>query len=116
MSAHIFVIVFSLLSGLTDARGFASTSKMWDPSGKVIIMKGIEAGFWFLIGIASYMIAVRYMRQIGIESSPIQFIIWLTLVGVSLMISNTRLLNISNMALVGAIFVLLGVLIHRTGG
>ena len=80
------VLLLTLLSGLLDARGFVYASRAW-PNGRFDASLGLSSIVAFSAGIGCYVVAVKYMQQLGIGAVALQSGLWfvVTAVGISLM-------------------------------
>jgi divalent metal cation (Fe/Co/Zn/Cd) transporter len=81
----IAIIVLTVLSGLTDAQGAVSASRMWQ-NGQLVPGELARASFFFAVGIALFFVAIRFMQQVGIVSAEIQSALWysVVIVGIAL--------------------------------
>ena len=80
----ILIIGLTLLSGVADAQGFIHASSMW--RGKELIwIEWAKSAGGFAIGITTYWLVVRYMKELGILAPEIQTIFWfvITIIGVA---------------------------------
>tara|TARA_Y100000310_G_C20395013_1_gene674662 strand:+ start:226 stop:594 length:369 start_codon:yes stop_codon:yes gene_type:complete len=79
------VIVLILLSGFADSQGFIYASRMWD-QGKLIWSALGKSALGFGVGIITFWLAIRYMREVGIVTAEIQTTLWFAtaIIGVAL--------------------------------
>lgn len=80
------VFILTGLSGVLDARGFMFASRAW-PGGTLDWRLGSAAIVSFIGGLSCYVLAVRSMQTLGVNSVALQTAIWflVTAIGVALM-------------------------------
>jgi hypothetical protein len=79
------IVGITLFSGIADAQGFIHASKIWH-EGKLVWGELGKSASGFVLGIASYWLSLRYMRQLGVVTPELQTLTWfaVTLTGVAL--------------------------------
>ena len=104
----VLIVGITLISGIGDSQGFIHAAKMWQ-GGKVVWDELAKSAAGFVIGISSYWLAVRYLKEFGILSTETQTLVWfaVTIIGVAL-ISRTFFVwqKLDQMV---AVFVFLGI-------
>jgi hypothetical protein len=112
----LFIIAITLLSGLGDARGFIHAATMWQ-HGKLVLSEFGKSALGFAVGISSYWLAVKYLKEFGIFSPEAQTLIWfgVTMLGVALI--SGKFLRWQTLDQIIGVVVLLGIgwLLFRTG-
>ena len=80
------ITVFTVASGLFDSLGLTNASRMWQ-EGKLVWSATALSGLCFLLGMAMYWGAVRYLGEAGIGNPELQALLWfgVTIVGVAVM-------------------------------
>jgi hypothetical protein len=80
----ILIIGLTLLSGVADAQGFVHASSMWEGK-KLIWTEWVKSAGGFAVGIGTYWLVVRYMKELGILAPEVQTIFWftITIIGVA---------------------------------
>ena len=83
--AFAMIIVLTLLSGIADAKAFIYAAAIWD-DGRIVRSELGKSALGFTVGIATFWLSVRYMRELGVVTPEVQTLIWfgVTLVGVGL--------------------------------
>lgn len=80
------VIGFTLLSGFGDTQGFIGASRMWagDSLDRFELARS-AAGFG--VGAVGYWLAVRYLRELGVNAAEVQTLFWfvVTIIGVGVL-------------------------------
>jgi len=104
--SYLALMFFSLVSGFSDAKAFDEASRIWTTEG-IDFRAFVLTTVWFNIGIFTYIIAVRFMGQVGIYASILQFLIWLVIVISFLVVSSPEFRNLPN--LVVMVIILIGV-------
>ena len=82
----VLAIGLSVLAGLGDAYGFVHASRIWRQE---LILPG-EVGrsaVGFSVGTALYWLAIRYLRQVGIDIAEVQTLVAFTatMIGIALL-------------------------------
>lgn len=79
------IVVLTIFSGLADGYGFAHAAEIWkegrfNPRELALTMAG------FTCGITVYIVCLRFLSLLGIESAEIQVLFWfsMTLIGVAI--------------------------------
>jgi hypothetical protein len=82
----LIVIAFTVTSGFFDSFGFAHAATIWR-GGSVVWSELAKSAGGFLIGMAMYWGAVRYLGEAGIVMAEIQTLLWfgITIVGVAIL-------------------------------
>jgi len=83
LSASFWVLTLLALSGLADAFGFFYASKIWREGSLSASDLARSAAGW-VGGITAYVLALRQLSVIGVNSAEMQTIIWFatTIIGV----------------------------------
>jgi hypothetical protein len=79
------IIGITLISGIGDTRGFIHASKMWR-GGDLVLSEFGKSALGFSVGIGSYWLGIKYLKEFGVLSPEIQTLIWfgITMIGVAL--------------------------------
>lgn len=113
----LIIIVLTIITGFTDARGFMHASSMWDERGLVPAV-ALKAVTYFAIGIPTYMLTLYFLRRQGVVVAELQVMFWfmVTVVGVGVM--SGRFLTWGTIDRVVAGMVVAGMiwLVVRVGG
>lgn len=75
VSNIVLAIVLTLVSGFGDSQGFIHASRGW-VNGLPDWKELVKSVLWFGFGIATFLGAIRYMREVGIVLPEIQTTIW----------------------------------------
>lgn len=102
------LITLTLLSGFADAQGFVHASKMW-VDGNLVWLEVLKSALGFGLGILTYWICVRFLRELGILSPEIQTVIWFTVTIIGVAIASGKFLHWRITEQIVAIIVILGV-------
>ena len=80
------VLVLTVLSGALDGRGFVYAARAW-PGGQFDARMATASVLAFAAGLTCYVVAVKFLQQLGVGSVALQSGIWfvVTAVGISLM-------------------------------
>lgn len=71
----VLIISLTLLSGFFDARGFYHAANIWQ-KGRLIWESLFQSFIGFSIGIMSYWIVIKYLKEVGIVMPELQTLIW----------------------------------------
>lgn len=117
VGAAILIIVFTLLSGFGDSKGFVLSAKVWE-SGRLVWQEAVKASIGYGFGILMYWLAIRYLNQFGIVSPEIQTLGWfvVTIVGVAMFSGDFFKWQIVDRVVALCVLVGVGWLLFRTGG
>ena len=115
--AVILIVVFTLLSGFGDSKGFVLSAKVWE-SGRLVWQEAVKASIGYGFGILMYWLAIRYLNQFGIVSPEIQTLGWfvVTIVGVAMFSGDFFNWQIVDRVVALCVLVGVGWLLFRTGG
>ena len=105
----LFLIVgITLISGIGDSQGFIHAAKMWQ-NGKLVWLEFSKSASGFAVGIGTYWLAVKHLKEFGVLSPETQTLIWfcVTIIGVALM--NREFFAWHKIDQVVAVFVFLGI-------
>lgn len=82
----LLIVAFTVASGVFDALGLTHAAQVWREN-RLIWSAAAKSIGSFLIGIAMYWGAVRYLSQAGIVTAEMQSLIWLsvTILGVAVL-------------------------------
>lgn len=113
----IVLITLTIISGLGDANGFSHAANIWF-KGKIVPAELIRSVIGFTVGIAAYLISIRYFQGFGIITPEIQTIGWMviTIIGVAIIGGKFTRWQTSDQILSVIIIIGLCVLILRTNG
>jgi hypothetical protein len=83
------VVVITLISGFGDAQGFVHASNIWN-NGVVVWSELAKSVLGFGLGISTYWLVLKYMKELGILSTEIQTVFWfaITLISVAVISGN----------------------------
>jgi hypothetical protein len=109
------VFILTVASGLMDARAFLNAAKSW-PSGILDIKMALASVLWFAGGISMYIIAVRFMQNIGVTGVALQTALWFIVTAVGIAVLDGSVLQWSRVqqAVGVAVAIGLGFLIVTT--
>ena len=115
--AVILIVVFTLLSGFGDSKGFVLSAKVWE-SGRLVWQEAVKASIGYGFGILMYWLAIRYLNQFGIVSPEIQTLGWfvVTIVGVAMFSGDFFKWQIVDRVVAICVLAGVGWLLFRTGG
>ena len=79
------VTMWTLLSGVGDSQGFVGASRMWS-EGALVRGELVRSAAGFAVGAVGYWLAVRYLRELGVNTAEVQTLGWfvVTMIGVGL--------------------------------
>lgn len=111
------VLLLTVLSGLLDGRGFLYAARAW-PGGQFDVRLGAASVVAFAAGLSCYVLAVKYLQQLGVASVALQSGIWFVVTAVSISLMDGRIGEWSRTQQVVAVMVAagLGWLIASTAG
>jgi hypothetical protein len=113
----LLIIGITLVSGIGDSQGFIHAAAMWQ-SGKLVWSEFGKSVLGFGIGIGTYWLAVKYLKEFGILSPETQTLLWfgITIVGVAAI--SGKFFRWQTLDQFIAVVVLLGLgwLLYHTGG
>lgn len=113
----ILIIGLTLLTGYGDSRGFVHAARIWK-NGHVVWDEILQSGFGFGLGIVTYWIAIKFLKEVGVSSAEMQTLIWfgVTIIGVA--ISSGEFARWKYVEQTVAVAVLLGIgwLLIKTSG
>ena len=80
------IIGFTLAAGVLDAFAFSYAAGMWK-DGRLVGSTAAKASACFVLGMAMYFGAVRFLGEAGVVLAEIQTLIWfgVTIVGVAVL-------------------------------
>ncbi|MCB0161533.1 MAG: hypothetical protein KDD83_25530, partial [Caldilineaceae bacterium] len=78
------IVILTVITGFTDARGFVHVAAMWDGSTFVPGAAAKAVGY-FAVGIPAYMATIYFLRRHGLAVAELQVMFWflITVVGVA---------------------------------
>lgn len=90
MNLFLFVAI-TVLSGLCDAYGFSQAALIWSEGG-FSTSAAVKSGIGFIVGIALFWLALRFLGQLGITSATIGALAWfaITAVGTAVLSGDFR--------------------------
>jgi hypothetical protein len=111
----LVVGLLTLASGLLDARGFVYAARAW-PEGQLDVKMGVASLASFAGGVSVYVLAVKFMQNVGIQGVALQSGMWFVVTAVGIAAMDGTLLQWSRtQQIVGvAVAVALGWLITTT--
>lgn len=111
------VIGLTLVSGLSDSRGFIHAANIWQ-GGQLIWGEVGKSALGFSVGIFMYWIVLKYMKELGIVAPEIQTVIWfgMTLVGVAIASGQFFRWQLTDQMVALGVLIGIGWLLARTGG
>lgn len=82
----LLIAGFTILSGMGDAQGFIGASRMWN-GRDVVWFEASRSAVGFAVGAFGFMLAVRFLREVGVSNTEVQTLFWfaVTLVAVALL-------------------------------
>lgn len=82
----VIILFLTLLSGFGDSKGFVHAANIWH-NGKIIWSELGKSALGFGIGIGTYWVVIKYLKEFGINSPEIQTIGWfiVTIIGVAVL-------------------------------
>lgn len=111
----LFIIGITLVSGIGDSQGFIHAANMWQ-GGKLVLSEFGKSALGFSIGIGTYWLAAKYLKDFGVLSPETQTLIWfgVTIIGVAFL--SGKFLRWQTIDQIVAVVVLLGIawLLFRT--
>jgi len=110
-------ILFTLLSGWGDSKGFLHSARVWQ-QGRFVWPEAARASLGYGCGIVLYWVAIRYLRQVGIVSAEVHTLLWFaaTIVGVAVASARFRGWQALDWAAAAGTILCLALFILRTGG
>jgi hypothetical protein len=110
------ILFLTFLSGWADSRGFIHAANIWE-QGRLVTSELAKSAFGYAIGIITYWIVIRYLKEFGIVSPEIQTIGWFTVAIIGVAIASGKFMQWQAVDQIIAILVFLGVgwLIFRVG-
>lgn len=78
------IVSITLISGIADSQGFIHADRMWQ-NGKIVWAEFSKSALGFIVGISTYWLAVKYLKEFGVFSPETQTLIWfgITIIGVA---------------------------------
>ena len=86
----VFLLTFG--SGMLDARGFVFAARAW-PDGKLDSKLGAAALLCFIGGLSLYILAVRFMQNVGVTGVALQSAMWFIVTAVGIAIMDNSILQ-----------------------
>jgi len=113
----LLVIAITLVSGILDARGFLHAGRAW-PQGSIDVREVALSLAFFGGGISLYVIAVRFMQNLGVGSAALQTAVWFIVTAVALAVFDGSIAQWTRtQQVVGALLAIgLGWLVVTTAG
>lgn len=110
------VVGILIISGIGDSLGFIHAAKMWQ--GEKLVWSELSASLLgFAVGIGTYLLALRYLKEFAVLAPEVQTLIWfgVTIIGVAAI--SGKLLRWHTTDQIVALCVLLGIgwLMFRSG-
>jgi len=112
----LLIVTFTIASGVFDALGLTFAAQVWKGSRLNWVIAAKSAGS-FMIGVAMYWGAVRFLNEAGIVTAEIQSLLWLsvTIAGVAVLGGRFFSWPILDQIIAINLLASLGWLIWRTG-
>jgi hypothetical protein len=109
LNSVLLILAFTLLSGLGDAAGFVSASRVWS-DGRFVWAEALKCVAGFQFGMLMYWLALWKLSAHGVVSVEIQTLFWfvVTIVGVGVL--NGRVFSWAPLDQAVAAGVLIGVM------
>ena len=113
----VVIVIITLISGVGDSLGFIHAAQMWH-NGKIVWHEFSKSALGFMVGIGSYWLSVKYLREFGVFSPEAQTLIWFgaTIVGVAVVSRKFFAWQAIDQAIGIAVFLGISWLMFRTGG
>lgn len=111
----VFIIILTLLSGWGDAKGFIHASNIWE-QGRLVMPELVKSAFWYSVGIITFWLVIRPLKEVGIVTPEIQTIGWfaVTIVGVALISGKFLQWQIQEQVISVAVILGIGWLLFKT--
>ena len=115
---RLFLIVaITLISGVGDSQGFIHAARMWQ-DGKIVWNEFGKSASGFSVGIGSYWLAVKYLKEFGVFSPETQTLLWfgVTIIGVALISRKFFVWQKIDQLVAGFVFLAISWLLFRIVG
>lgn len=111
------IVILTVITGFTDARGFVHVAAMWDGSTFVPGAAAKAVGY-FAVGIPAYMATIYFLRRHGLAVAELQVMFWflITVVGVALMSGRFFAWSMVDRVVAGLVVMGMVWLVVRVGG
>lgn len=112
----VIIVILTVISGFSDAQGVIYAANVWQQGQLAWDALG-KSALGFSIGITTYWIAIRFMKEVGIVSPEIQTTIWfgVMVVGVALISGSFFKWRLPEQIIAVLVIVGIGWLSVRTG-
>lgn len=89
--SFLAVVALCVVSGLADSQGFVYAAQIWRDNEVAWAALG-RSSVGFAVGIASYLVSIRFMNRIGLATADLQYLVWflITLIGVGAASGSVR--------------------------
>jgi hypothetical protein len=113
----ILVLVLTVLSGVLDGRGFLYAARAW-PGGSLDLRMAGASVLAFAAGLSCYVLAVKFLQQLGVGSVALQSGIWFVVTAIGISVMDGRIGEWTRMQQVVAVMIAAGLcwLIASTSG
>ncbi len=101
------VLGLTLLSGLLDGKGFVYAARAW-PGGQFDVKMGSASVFAFMAGLACYVLAVKYLQQLGVASVALQSGLWFVVTSIGIAAMDGRIVEWTRTQQIVAVLVATG--------
>jgi hypothetical protein len=110
----LLIVGTALLSGLGDSQGFVHASSMWQ-AGRFVARECAKSAAGFAVGIGSYWLCVRYLKECGVLAPETQTLLWFAtaMLGVALASGEWLRWHRVDQAVAMAVLLELGWLVFR---
>jgi hypothetical protein len=86
------VLLLTFASGLMDARAFLNAAQSW-PNGVFDARIALASILWFAGGISMYIVAVRFMQNLGVTGPVLQTALWFAVTAVGIAVLDGSVLQ-----------------------
>lgn len=112
----VLIVGITLISGIGDSQGFIHAARMWQ-DGKLARDEFGKSALGFGVGIGTFWISVKYLKEFGVLSPETQTLIWfgITMVGVAWISGTFLRWQTIDQLVAGAVLLGIGWLLFHTG-
>lgn len=90
------VLVLTIFSGVMDARAFVYAARAW-PGGRIDMRLAGASLFYFFLGVSLYIVAVRFMKSVGVNAVALQSAIWFVATAIGIAVLDGSVMQWSRM-------------------
>lgn len=115
LSKILTLTVLTILTGIGDSQGFVHSANVWH-NGQFIWSEAMKSAAGFVLGTASFWIAVKFLQEYGVVAAELQTIGWfaITIIGVAVGSGKFLQWTLLDQALAATLLLGIAVLISRT--